>query len=65
MKFKNAPKVFLPETVKQKFARKNKIQSAIQITELHKYYIESGAQFKMTFSEFKRKHKGKKNEYSR
>lgn len=59
MKSKNTPKVFLPETVKQKFARKNKIESAVKITELHKHYIESGAQYKMTFSQFKRKHKGK------
>lgn len=54
------PNVILPEEVKQKSARYNKTQNAIEATDLHKLYKESGAQFKMTFSEFKRKHKGKK-----
>jgi hypothetical protein len=42
------------ETSKQKAVWSNRVDKAIQATELHKYYKESGADFKMTFSEFKR-----------
>jgi hypothetical protein len=49
-----------PESSKQKTIRDINTYNAMKATELHKYYIESGAQFTMTFSKFKRKHKGKK-----
>lgn len=62
MKFKKVKKIpdeFMTEISKQNSARARSAYNAMKATELHKYYIESGAQFKMTFSQFKRKNKGK------
>lgn len=42
------------EFSKQKVVWSNKVDKAMQATELHKYYKESGAEFKMTFSQFKK-----------
>ncbi len=48
------------EKSKQRAVWCNKVDKAMQATDLHKYYKESGAEFKMTFSNFKKLvHKGK------
>ena len=63
MKLKNSkklPKELKSQRSKQNYIWKEHIKKAMKATELHKHYKESGAQFTMTFSEFKRQHKGKK-----
>jgi hypothetical protein len=59
MKLK-VPMEIRSEKSKQRAVWCNKVDKAMQATDLHKYYKESGAEFKMTFSNFKKLvHKGK------
>lgn len=55
MRLERAPDILVQAAGEQRAARLEKLREAKSATTLHRKYKESGAQFLMTFAEFKRR----------